>query len=377
MGYVTPQGKVPAYTPQRKARFPFPPQGIPIVVPPPPPPLGVWSMFMYDRYHRSVTSVSASVIYFGCDDYNVYALNADGTLKWSFSTGDRIVYASPVVDNNGVIYIGSFDNFLYALNSDGTLRWRFYAEGEVEYSAAVDLASEVIYVGSHAYYIFAISSDGTEKWRYPTTKEASSHITLCNSDIYSCDGNGYMYHLSPDATLICRYYAGYPIYLSAPAIDDYGVIYVGCVDYNLHAINPDCTRKWTFATGYFVVSTPSIDPSGNIYFGSFDKYLYSVKPDGTFRWSFNTEGRIYGGAALSDGVYVGSCSFYLFALTFDGTLKWSYKTGDAIYSTPSIDKDGVIFIGNIEYKMYAFNPDGTVRWTFAVGGAVNSSAAVI
>jgi len=31
MPYITPQGVSPAYTPQRKARFPFPPQGIPVI----------------------------------------------------------------------------------------------------------------------------------------------------------------------------------------------------------------------------------------------------------------------------------------------------------------------------------------------------------
>jgi len=373
MGYVTPQGKVPAYTPQRKARFPYPPQGIPVVVPP----LGVWSMFMYDRYHRSVTNVSARFIYFGCYDYNVYALNADGTLKWTFSTGYSIGFASPVVDKNGVIYIGSYDGFLYALNWDGTLRWRFYAENKIRHTAAVDLESEVIYVGSDAYYIFAIYSDGTEKWRYPTTEKVLSAVTLCDADIYTCDYNGYMYHLSPDATLICRYYAEDEIFESTPAIDDYGIIYVGCSDYNLHAINPDCTRKWTFATGNTVTSSPSIDPSGNIYFGSQDNLLYSVKPDGAARWSFDTGGRIRGGAALSDGVYVGNTSFYLFALTFDGTLRWCYETGNSIVATPAIDKDGMIFIGNYEHKMYAFNPDGTVRWTFTAGSIIFSSAAVI
>ena len=334
-------------------------------------------MFMYDRYHRSVTNVSASVIYFGCYDWNVYALNADGTLKWTFDTGGEIELASPVVDRSGVIYIGSMNELLNALNSDGTLKWKFDAEGVVRRSAAVDLTNGIIYVGSDAFYIFAIYPDGREKWRYRTTGEVSSSVTLYNANIYVCDIEGFMYCLAPDATLICRYYAGDMIDVSTPAIDDYGVIYVGCIDDNLHAINPDCTLKWIFTTKGVITSTPSIDTSGNIYFGSYDGHLYSVSPDGKLRWYFDTGNIIHGSAALSDGIYFGDVFGFLYALYFFGKPEWIYDTGNSIYTTPAIDKDGVIFIGNRGFKMYAFNPDGTVKWIFVAGEGIDSSAAVV
>ena len=48
---------------------------------------------------------------------------ADGTLKWSYSTGG-LVQSSPAVGSDGTVYVGSFDNNLYAINPDGTLKWR-------------------------------------------------------------------------------------------------------------------------------------------------------------------------------------------------------------------------------------------------------------
>ena len=49
------------------------------------------------------------VVYFGSDDFNLYALNArTGTKLWSFLTGD-VVHSSPAIAN-GVVYFGSFDN---------------------------------------------------------------------------------------------------------------------------------------------------------------------------------------------------------------------------------------------------------------------------
>jgi outer membrane protein assembly factor BamB len=49
------------------------------------------------------------------------ALAADGTLKWQFQTGG-LVYSSPAIGDDGTIFVGSEDYYLYAVNPDGTLK---------------------------------------------------------------------------------------------------------------------------------------------------------------------------------------------------------------------------------------------------------------
>ena len=44
-----------------------------------------------------------------------------------FSSGDYI-YSSPAIGSDGTIYIGSKDYNLYAINPDGSLKWK-YATG--------------------------------------------------------------------------------------------------------------------------------------------------------------------------------------------------------------------------------------------------------
>jgi hypothetical protein len=51
-------------------------------------------------------------------DNKLYALNPDGTLKWSYATGNY-VYSSPAIGSDGTIYVASFDNNLYAINDNG------------------------------------------------------------------------------------------------------------------------------------------------------------------------------------------------------------------------------------------------------------------
>jgi len=75
---------------------------------------------------------SDGTIYFGSYDNNFYAINPDGSKKWTFNTDDR-VFSSPAIGSDGIIYVGSDDNNLYAIdlyaikaggNKTGGFIWR-------------------------------------------------------------------------------------------------------------------------------------------------------------------------------------------------------------------------------------------------------------
>lgn len=55
-------------------------------------------------------------VYIGSSDGKLYAINADGALKWSFQTKDAIE-SSPAIGPDGTVYIGSNDNHLYAIGA--------------------------------------------------------------------------------------------------------------------------------------------------------------------------------------------------------------------------------------------------------------------
>ncbi|MEO0150874.1 MAG: PQQ-binding-like beta-propeller repeat protein [candidate division WOR-3 bacterium] len=46
----------------------------------------------------------------------LYAINSDGTLKWTFTTGST-VKSSPAIGPDGTVYVGSLDGLLYAINT--------------------------------------------------------------------------------------------------------------------------------------------------------------------------------------------------------------------------------------------------------------------
>ncbi|MBL7183088.1 MAG: PQQ-like beta-propeller repeat protein [Anaerolineae bacterium] len=70
---------------------------------------------------------SDGTIYAGSGDGKLYAINPNGTLRWSFATGGRIS-SCPAIASDGTIYTGSWDSKLYAINPNGSLKWSYIAE---------------------------------------------------------------------------------------------------------------------------------------------------------------------------------------------------------------------------------------------------------
>ncbi|MDO7976742.1 outer membrane protein assembly factor BamB family protein [Oceanotoga teriensis] len=276
---------------------------------------------------------------------------------WSFDTGDW-VSSSPAIGSDGTIYVGSNDN-LYAINPDGTKKWTF--ETSVSSSPAIG-SDGTIYVGSDDN-LYAINPDGTKKWTFETSVSSSPAIGS-DGTIYVRSWDQKLYAINPDGTLKWSFDTGDWVSSSPLAIGSDGTIYVGSND-NLYAINPDGTKKWSFDTGDYVSSSPAIGSDGTIYVGS-DDNLYAINPDGTLKWSFETGNYVSSSPAIgSDGtIYVGSWDQKLYAINPDGTLKWSFETGDYVSSSPAIGSDGTIYVGSHDNNLYAINQDGSLKWYF-------------
>ena len=73
----------------------------------------------------------------GTDDDNVYLINDDGSIGFSFLTEDKIRSAPIIIDVNGdkIIIAASKDGKLYALNSNGELHFDPFDSGSAIYTS--------------------------------------------------------------------------------------------------------------------------------------------------------------------------------------------------------------------------------------------------
>lgn len=113
------------------------------------------------------------IVYAGSEDGKVYAIDdADGSLVWSYATGDEVLSSPAIYDRLAplpdLVLIGSHDNKLHALSADtGTVEWTYETGGSVISNPLVD--NGVVYFGSGDLYIYAVDADnGTLLWRYLT-----------------------------------------------------------------------------------------------------------------------------------------------------------------------------------------------------------------
>ena len=122
-----------------------------------------WSFVMGDGTESSPAIGPDGMVYIGSYDGNLYAIRDMGddyVLEWTFPTGGAID-ASPTVDGNGTIYIGSRDSTFYALNPDGTIRWSYKTDGGFEGSATID-ENGILYVGSFDGKMYAFGTGGPD-----------------------------------------------------------------------------------------------------------------------------------------------------------------------------------------------------------------------
>jgi outer membrane protein assembly factor BamB len=325
--------------------------------------------------------------------------------EWHIGTGAAFSFWHPAIGPDGTIYMSALDATLYALNEDGTIKWTFNLGDNNDYMPGVDPSSGTIYSDIAGNSIVAINPDGTEKWRlYINADFDSTPVVGPDRTIYfGTDSTPFaIFAVNPDGTLRWQFNTGADVD-NVPALSpDGSVVYAVSNDNNLYAINVssnpavDGTLRWQFpilTEPNEVNSSPTVNPAdGTIYVGSDDHKVYALNPTARTsglpfpqagEWAFTTGGEVEPSATIDDGgtpgdksddtIYIGSDDHYFYAIRANGTQKWRYQTNGEIVSSAVVDLDGTVYVGSDDGRFYAFNPNGTLKWIFDTGGPVQSS----
>ena len=130
-------------------------------------------------------------IVFGTDSDNIHLMHDDGTIVWSYETGDKIQSAPSIINTGNSILIcaGSKDDNMYCLDQNGQLQFSVETGGNVFSSpAAVSTDSGLgIFFGSEDGYIYGVNQNGSSLPGWP--KDTGTNIigSVSFSDL---DNNG-------------------------------------------------------------------------------------------------------------------------------------------------------------------------------------------
>ncbi len=190
-------------------------------------------------------------------NYNLYCFDAsDGSLIWTFPTGDYLPATPAIVDDR--LYIGSMDGKLYCLDAVGTddpptKHWEYNVGACLYASPAVGYGE--IFIGdvraTNNFHCFQdLGTSANKKWTktVPTTNPtySSQEWGVCSSAA-----------ISPD------------------------YVYVGSTGGDLHCLNRgDGSQKWTntYANGWYGLTSPSIYKD-KLLISVDNGMLYCIGPD--------------------------------------------------------------------------------------------------
>ncbi|OKI02394.1 hypothetical protein A6A06_15240 [Streptomyces sp. CB02923] len=178
-------------------------------------------------------AVAEGVVYVGCDDGQLYMVDAArGELLRSFRT-EGAVWRPTVAD--GTVYVGSSDRHLYAIDPKRRrARWAHRTGADVGSTPLV--VGSTVYFGSDDSNVYAVSvADGRERWRADTHGQVRTRPAVAKGTVYVSSVDGYLYALrARDGKQRWRERLGQALW-SSPVVAN-GMVYVGSDDSNLYAV---------------------------------------------------------------------------------------------------------------------------------------------
>lgn len=312
----------------------------------------VWKFRCEDEV-RSSPCISNGMLFVGCYDTNLYALDAGrGEFRWKYATEGGIS-SSPAVWQDMVI-VGSEDGAVYSLDvRRGSLRWSFRTAKPVRSSPRVE--DRVVYVGSDDQHFYALDGlRGSQIWKYRTWMPIRSSACVAGDTVYFGGGDGYVHAVQIKNGGVRWKQRTQQAVISSPAFSD-NMVYVGSMDGTLYALDIEGGFPiWKFRTPHYVNSSPYV-ANGRVFVGGVDGNLYAVEiKNGRQAWKFETGSQITSSPRVENGrVYVGGIDGFVYCVdASSGALIWKYKTEAAVVSSPAV-VEGIVYIGSMDQHVYA------------------------
>lgn len=311
----------------------------------------VWAFQCEDEI-RGTPFYLKGMLYTGCYDNNLYALNAsNGEFLWKYPTGGGIVSRPTAVDET--VYFGSEDKRMYAVHArTGKMNWAYDTDGRIRSSGRI--ADGHIFIGSDDKYLHAINlNTGRMAWRYDAGDEIRSTPFIVKDLIYFGTEGGEMMCLDFRGQVKWRFKAKRGI-TSSPWVQD-NVVYFNSLDGFMYALDAKSGwLVWRFRMEKGSIVSPYVSET-MVYTGSSDGHIYAVDMRNAKEvWRYKTNHQVNGSPVIyKDAIYAGSVDNHMYCLELrTGRLRWKFESKGPITGTPCV-YDDILYFGSNDHFIYA------------------------
>lgn len=264
--------------------------------------------FLTDGSILAAPAISEELVVVASTDATVYALDRlTGEKQWSFEGEDKFT-AGPMIQESPEgkeewVLINCYDGTAHCLRlADGSVVWSYNTGNFLNGSSALVNEELVVFGGCDATIYGVNFADGEAAHQVETEAQITNSGATWGTVMYC--GNHASQVVAADVVqekILWTYEAGEFPFEAAPALDEKHV-YIGAADKNLHAIDRATgAGGWKFRTGGSVLGAPlAFDDA--IVFGSKDGRLYAVDSTaGEERWSLDLGESLAASPAFSRG----------------------------------------------------------------------------
>lgn len=204
-----------------------------------------WTFSGGKGFYMGQAAVEDGIVYAPSNDGNLYVLDADGRLMWSFQTG-HYIWAQPQIGAEAV-FIGSMDHFVYALNKNGQALWSYEMKGAVVGSPQLSEDGSKLFVSSIAGEMVALDTQtGQLQWAFDSDGDLESiwgKPLVMDGVLYFADSTGQLFALDvEDGTPIWHTEFAGSVVGGVTAIQD--GLTLATSEGLLKAFNLDGSPKW-------------------------------------------------------------------------------------------------------------------------------------
>ncbi len=340
-------------------------------------PGGFYWKFTAGDVIRSTPVSYGNWIYFGSQDFDIYALNqTTGQVHWTLPTGGAVLGTAAVgqvalsegaIAQGSVVLlvIGSDDGYVWARDAqtggNDPEFWK-YRIGEPVRTTPVFSDNLVIVSGGDGRVHAIRGADGEAAWVYPDLADdpvaaLDNSPALSNGIVYVGDAAGVMHLIdAATGTLICDFDSRSRVTTPASIVD--GVVYFGNASTVFQFPEGQCPSGITNAGGIntkanfdvTVVGDQLLMPEGVAL------YAYELPGGASADRRYQTGSDISSASIVANNtLYLGDQSGVLHAVdasTLEGI--WKFQTDSRIVSAPAIG-DGVVFVASGS-ELWAIGP---------------------
>jgi outer membrane protein assembly factor BamB len=311
----------------------------------------IW-VFECEDEIRGTPNYHQGVLYVGCYDNNLYALDAaNGEFRWKYPTDGGLPGRPAVMDNT--VFVGSEDHRMHAISTrTGSVVWTYFTEGPVRSSPRI--AQGHVFIGSDDGFLHAVNqASGRVAWKTDAGGMVRSTPFVSDEFVYIGTEAGEVLAMDYRGESKWRFRAKRAV-TSSPVVKG-DTLFVGSMDGTLYALDANTGWViWRYRLGKGTISTPLV-VDNLVVVGAIDNVVYGVDThSGKEVWRFTTEHQVTGSAIVfKDAIYIGSVDGHLYSLdSSNGHLRWKFQTLGHVTGTPTAHED-MIYFGSTDKMVYA------------------------